>query len=539
MAREVQQARGHFHRSRDHGIGGVQSGLFDVAGADLAPPTAPVAGGQAGGDVLGQAQDLADLANGAARTEVDDGGGDARSVAAIAIVDVLDDLLAPFMLEVHVDVGRLVPVLGQEALEQQVGFRRVHGGDAKHVTNGGIGRRSPALAQDALVARHSHDVVDGQEVGRDRLAADEGQFLVQQGLNLGGNAVRVVHGGVATGQFPQPLLRVPAGRDRLLRVLVAQIGQVERRARQEGGRLGHGLGRVPEQASHFGGRLQPAFAVDFQATTGGLDGRTLADAGQDVLQVAVFGRGVEDVVDGQQRDVRLRRQGLQPRQAAPVVATPGHGGAQPDGAGRGFDHAGQDGVQPLQPFRRHDDQQQVFRVGQQVAQADLAFPLPRPPVAQGQQARQPAPARARFRVGDDVGGPVVEGQPRARQQAEVRRPAFHRVRQGGIVQRVVDEGDLAGAAALAHLFRRSQALGAQGLQGAPGPHHARHGVAVRQPQARMAAQDRRQHQVLGVGSAAQEGEVAGRRQFRIVAARIQGAHANRPWMNQRGSSVSP
>ncbi|MNL70547.1 hypothetical protein D3C87_1955660 [compost metagenome] len=77
-----------------------------------------MAGGQTSGDVFGQTQDLAHLAEGAAGTEMDDGGGDAGAMAAIAFVDMLDDLFAPLVLEVDVDVGRLVAVLGQETLEQ-------------------------------------------------------------------------------------------------------------------------------------------------------------------------------------------------------------------------------------------------------------------------------------------------------------------------------------------------------------------------------------------------------------------------------------
>ncbi len=54
------------------------------------------------------------------RAVVDDGGGDARAIAAVALVDVLDDLLAPLMLEIDVDVRRLAALDGDEALEQQV-----------------------------------------------------------------------------------------------------------------------------------------------------------------------------------------------------------------------------------------------------------------------------------------------------------------------------------------------------------------------------------------------------------------------------------
>ena len=70
-----------------------------------------------------QAQRLADLADRHARAVVDDGGADRGAVAAVALVDVLDHLLAPLVLEVDVDVGRLVALGRDEALEQQVDLR--------------------------------------------------------------------------------------------------------------------------------------------------------------------------------------------------------------------------------------------------------------------------------------------------------------------------------------------------------------------------------------------------------------------------------
>ena len=45
------------------------------------------------------------------------------AVAAVGLVDPLDHLLAPLVLEVDVDVGRLAALLGDEALEQQVVLR--------------------------------------------------------------------------------------------------------------------------------------------------------------------------------------------------------------------------------------------------------------------------------------------------------------------------------------------------------------------------------------------------------------------------------
>ena len=135
VAWKAQQPCRHAHRPPDHRIARIQTSLLDVPACDFRAPAAPLACGQAGGHVLGQAQHLADLADGALGAIADDRGGNARAVTAIAVVDMLDDLLASFVLEIHVDVGRLAPVVGQEALEQQVVLGRVHAGDAQHVTD--------------------------------------------------------------------------------------------------------------------------------------------------------------------------------------------------------------------------------------------------------------------------------------------------------------------------------------------------------------------------------------------------------------------
>jgi hypothetical protein len=55
-----------------------------------------------------EAQRPAHVAQGAARAVADDGGGQRGPVAAVLGVDVLDDLLAPVVLEIDVDVGWLV-----------------------------------------------------------------------------------------------------------------------------------------------------------------------------------------------------------------------------------------------------------------------------------------------------------------------------------------------------------------------------------------------------------------------------------------------
>src|SRR3954468_10736340 len=98
-------------------------------------PWPPAALGQPGGDVLGEAHGLADLADGAAGAIADDSGADRRPLAAVAVIEVLDHLLAALVLEVDIDVGRLAPAGRDEALEQQVVLGRIDRGDAEQVAD--------------------------------------------------------------------------------------------------------------------------------------------------------------------------------------------------------------------------------------------------------------------------------------------------------------------------------------------------------------------------------------------------------------------
>ena len=77
---------------------------------------------------------------------MDHRGGDGGAVPAIARVEILDHLLAPFMLEIDIDIRRLLALGGDETFEQQVALRGINGGDAEHVADGGIGGRAAPLA---------------------------------------------------------------------------------------------------------------------------------------------------------------------------------------------------------------------------------------------------------------------------------------------------------------------------------------------------------------------------------------------------------
>src|SRR5256885_11688387 len=93
----------------------------------------------------------------------DERGRERSALTAVFVIDVLDDFLAPLMLEIDVDIGRLVALLRDEALEQKLLLGRIYLGDIQGVADGGIGRRAAPLAENAPAAGVADDVVDGQE----------------------------------------------------------------------------------------------------------------------------------------------------------------------------------------------------------------------------------------------------------------------------------------------------------------------------------------------------------------------------------------
>ena len=111
--------------------------------------------------------------------------GDAGAFAAIALINVLHHLLAPLMLEIDIDIGRLAALLGDEAREEQAVLHRIDGGDAEHIADGGVRRRAAPLAQDPAPLRKGDDVMNSEEIGGVTRLGDDGELLGQQRLDLG------------------------------------------------------------------------------------------------------------------------------------------------------------------------------------------------------------------------------------------------------------------------------------------------------------------------------------------------------------------
>ncbi len=111
MARHPDQLLGELHRALEVWVAKVEARVLGArAPVELGLHAPPDGRGERAADIFAQPHHLADLADRRAWAIMDHGRGDPGAVAAVFVVDVLDHLLAPLMLEIDVDVGRLARV---------------------------------------------------------------------------------------------------------------------------------------------------------------------------------------------------------------------------------------------------------------------------------------------------------------------------------------------------------------------------------------------------------------------------------------------
>jgi hypothetical protein len=308
----------------------------------------------------------------------------------------------------------------RSALTKRSNRRSTRAG-SKAVADRRVGRRAAALAQDGARAREAYDVVHGQEVGCVAEPVDQRELVVEGRLDRARHAAGIACRRADPGQMGELLLGAAAGVGQLLGVFVAELVETEAAAfgDLEGARDRPGV--VPEQARHLGRALEVALGVDLEPEAGLIDGAMLAHATQRVQERPARGRVQAHVVAGDQRGAAGRGQVVQiaerTRVAAAVEDLPG----QIAGSGEAPAQARQGRAEPrAQRVRfvgRQHDQHLAFAVVLQLRQGEPAIALLGAPLAQGQQAAQPAVGGAVGRVAEHL-RPILGRQPGADQQLE-------------------------------------------------------------------------------------------------------------------------
>ncbi len=472
-------------------------------GVGLVPPGQVAA--QPFDDVHVHAQGAAHVAHRRAGAVVNHGGGQSGAVTAVFAVEVLHHFFAAFVLEVHVDVRRLVPLLGDKALKQKLAAARVHLGDAQAVAHRGVGRRAAPLAEDALATGEGDDVVHGEEVVRVAELADQPQLLVHQGAHPVRYAVRVAGFGALVGEGGEIVVGVLARRHHFFRVLVADFVHFEVALLGDPGGFFQQRRRVdpgqPVQAAQVAlVVLEPSPA---QVAHRGVQ----AQGGEQLLQALALRPVVVDVVGGGHGQPEAVRQLIAVAVVQGVVAVLEQLAGQPQALAEV--RLEQGGVVFVAVVAGGQPQAQGVAVdARQVLPVQPVVALLRAPPAAGDQ-------RGNFTVGLTVAGqqhqtqlaPVlVQAEVAAHDQPEIQRAAF--VLQGFF----------------------------EVLAGLVGTHHPGQGAVVGDRQGAVALAPGLQHQLLRLAGAGEKGEGGGAMQFREVHVRKSPAATSAPGRPRTPSS---
>ncbi len=205
----------------------------------------------------------------------------------------------------------------------------VHRCDPQRKTNRTVRGTAPTLAQDAFGLGKLHNIMDGQEVSRIIHPANDAEFVCDQFLDFGRNAIGPAFGGFQPAQLLQPSLRRITGRDRLMRIIIGELGQVKLNGGHQLLGFGNRFGAFDKESRHFCGRLQMALGIGQKQLPCLLDRDFLADAGENIVERLIAGACVKHIIGCNQGKAGFRRQGLHLCKMALVASSPVHRDAQP------------------------------------------------------------------------------------------------------------------------------------------------------------------------------------------------------------------
>ncbi len=259
------------------------------------------------------------------------------------------------------------------------------------------------------------------------------------------------------------------------------------------GDVSAGLDRVRkggEAPFHLLRRFQVAVHVTLAPEAELIDRGPRADRSHDVLQWPRFGRVIEDFPRSDTAHARLTRHGIKPVETGKIVRAATEGQRHIGAAAKDISQIGEVGERLAVRQVRHQDGDQTLGMVHNISPVEQAAAFAAACLAEREQAGQARP--------------------------------------GGPVGRIEQQG-----AAVGEIYARARYHPDLGrLLRLPSAHYARHAAAVSKAKCLVAKQGSGREQLLGRGSAAQEGEVAGHLQLDIA-----GHQPNIPCMYQLKSPV--
>ncbi len=227
-------------------------------------------------------------------------------LAAVALVDVLQHLLAITVREVDVDVGRLVAIVAQKSFEEEIELDRVDGGDADAKAHRGVGGRAAPLTEHAGAIGEAHYIPHDQKVAGEAESLDECELVREL------RALACVDGSPALGralgdEALEIFVGADAGRERECGERRMQIVQAECAALGDGESCFHTIRMMTPALHHPRGTLQPPLGVGAEARAHLVERALVAERGEHVVHDAAGAARVVDVVGDDPRHVQRAR----------------------------------------------------------------------------------------------------------------------------------------------------------------------------------------------------------------------------------------
>ncbi len=393
------------------------------------------------------------------------------------------------MFEIDVDVRWLGPLLADEPFEQEVVGLRVDARYAEYVADRAVCRRPPPLAQNSLGPRETDDVKDREEVRGVPHCLDELKFMPDGFRHRLGDTFGIPLGRPLPGEPFQRRLDAEARYDRLLGILVLQFAQGKRAAPRDLDGAGERLGVGFEQAVHFLGVLEISVGMALAVKTDVVDRLVMADAGDDVLELATAGFVEKGVVGDDRADAMPDSEVGQVVDAQLVVRPPSQTKAHIRAILEDFRHLPQLYRACVVGFVRNQDADEALGIKSDIVEIQYAPGLAAARLPERQQA-----AQAR------IGRPI--------RRIDEERHAI------GEIEATSDDQ-----------------LHARRFRCFPGTHDPRQRIPVHDPQSLDAEFGRRGEQFVSGTGTSKEGEVRCRLEFDV-------SHPKIPWRNQRCDPVA-
>ena len=145
-----------------------------------------------------------------------------RAVAAIFLEQMLNDLFTALMLEIHVDIRRLVSRLRDEPLEHHRNHIRRGFRHAQRITDDRVRRAATPLTENAATACKLDNIMHGQKIAGIIEVTDQLQLFLDKPAHMKRYTIRIAALQPGLCQHTQALVRRDTVRD-LIRILVLQL----------------------------------------------------------------------------------------------------------------------------------------------------------------------------------------------------------------------------------------------------------------------------------------------------------------------------